>query len=103
MNDDGLKMKWWRGCKPDHDEPLGCTQHKFNHGDQEYVVDECVCKETECNKEMGPIPTDTTTAPTTTPKGKLDGDGWYGQIKFKLHVIINFFINYYTAILILIA
>ena len=71
VHNDSSEEHWWRGCKSDRDEPLGCTEHKFFHGDQEILVDECVCKEDLCNKDMGPLPTETTTTPTTTPRGIL--------------------------------
>ena len=71
MHDDTSEEVWWRGCKSDRDEPVGCTQHKFFHHDEEIVVDECVCKEDLCNEDMGPIITTTPTPQTTTPHGTV--------------------------------
>ena len=68
MHDDPSEEHWWRGCKSDHGESLGCTQHNFFHHDHEELVDECVCKEALCNREMGPIETSTSVS-TTTIKG----------------------------------
>ena len=69
VHNDSSEDSWWRGCKYDRDEPLGCTQHKFMHEDHEIIVDECVCKEDRCNEAMDPIPSPFTTPKTTTPKG----------------------------------
>ena len=70
VHEDSSDDHWWRGCKPDHGEPLGCTQHNFEHHDHDELVDECVCKEELCNREMGPIETSTSVS-TTTIKGNL--------------------------------
>ena len=69
VHNDSSEESWWRGCKYDRDEPLGCTQHKFMHEDHEILVDECICKDDLCNEAMGPIPSPSTTPKTTTPKG----------------------------------
>ena len=50
----------------DLDKVMGCSQHPFTHDGEEYLVDECVCDTPFCNKEMGPIPTTTSTEKTTT-------------------------------------
>ena len=62
--------RWWRGCKPNLDHTIGCSEHQFPHHDHEYTVDECVCDTELCNKEMGPLPT-STTSKTTTPSGNI--------------------------------
>ena len=48
---------WWRGCKPRHDDPLLCMEHKTEYHDRNVVYDECVCDTNECNRVMGPIVT----------------------------------------------
>ena len=58
---------WWRGCKAKHEELLICTEHKISHNDREITYDECLCDTNECNREMGPIVTPTT---STTTLGK---------------------------------
>lgn len=56
---------WWRGCKLDIDQIMGCTQHPYTDHTtgQEYLVDECVCNANECNRDMQPF-----TIPTTQGK-----------------------------------
>ena len=71
MHENVADDHWWRGCKPNHDEPLGCSEHNFPHDGYDVLVDECVCDTDMCNTEMGPIPTVTSTTTTTTPQGML--------------------------------
>ena len=71
VHDDPSEEHWWRGCKSDHGEHLGCTQHQFYHHDHEELVDECVCQEALCNREMGPIETTTPVPSTTTIKSNI--------------------------------
>ena len=54
------KDHWWRGCKLDVDEMMGCAERMFTYNGQEYLVDECDCNTNECNRDMQPIPSPTT-------------------------------------------
>ena len=58
-------MSWQRGCKIMVNQTIGCSQHKWFHDGKEQTVDECICKNNLCNKDIQPIPE------TTTPKGIL--------------------------------
>ena len=88
VHEDPSEDHWWRGCRPDHGEPLGCTQHNFYHHDHDELVDECVCKEALCNREMGPIET-TTKISTTTIKGS---DAVFYVCLVFSHLILNNYI-----------
>ena len=55
---------WWRGCRAKHEEQLICTEQKLSHNDHEITYDECLCDTNECNREMGPIVTPTTSTST---------------------------------------
>ena len=46
-------------------QTIGCSQHKWFHDGKELTVDECICNNNLCNKDIQPIPE------TTTPKGIL--------------------------------
>ena len=41
-----------------------CTEQKLSHNDREITYDKCLCDTNECNREMGPIVTPTTSTST---------------------------------------
>ena len=54
---------------------MKCEQQDIGNGT---TIDFCICGENLCNKDMGPIPTVTTsTSRTTTP-----GDNWIFKINY---------------------
>ena len=48
---------WWRDCKPRHEEPLLCLEHKTQYHDRPIIYDECLCDTNGCNQHMQPIVT----------------------------------------------
>ena len=56
VDDKPVTELWWRGCKANHDGPLGCDEKIIEHTGYDIVEDECTCKTELCNKKMGPIP-----------------------------------------------
>ena len=57
------KTYWRRDCIDSEHMSVGCQKEGINGTEIEY----CVCKEEGCNKEMGELPTSSTTATTTLP------------------------------------
>ena len=57
------KTYWRRDCIDSEHMSIGCQKEGINGTEIEY----CVCKEGGCNKEMGELPTSSTTATTTQP------------------------------------
>ena len=48
----------------------GCQIRTYNHDGEEIVIDQCICTDDLCNKEMQEITS--TTSATTTHNGKND-------------------------------
>ena len=57
------KTYWRRDCIDSEHMSVGCQKEGINGTEIEY----CVCKEEGCNKEMGELPTSSTTPTTTQP------------------------------------
>ena len=65
VSKDNNTIEWRRNCKPRLGVDLGCRQHEAFHGF--LTVDECLCTSDLCNKDMGIMPSETTTpSPVTT-------------------------------------
>ena len=62
---------WWRSCKAKHNDQLLCTEHKSMFNDHEVIKDECLCDTDECNRDIGPIVTPTTSTTTIGKKSKI--------------------------------
>ena len=69
---DASEGHWWRGCKENVNKTIGCSEHKWYHNDQEYLVDECVCDTRLCNEHMDPIPDKTTSTIKTTTDDRMN-------------------------------
>ena len=59
VHNDSSEEFWWRGCKPKHEEPLICSEHKYQYHDRDVYIDECLCDTDLCNKDMAPLVTTT--------------------------------------------
>ena len=64
MTNDTSKEIWVRDCfEHPVDVEMKCEQHMEN----ETMVQVCICAGNMCNKDMGPIPTITSTTTSKTP------------------------------------